>query len=83
MRILLDTPLYLWCLGNTPKMTNTRRTRIEQADEVYISAASIWSPASRTVDFENSPSPLNALSPCTPCPIIAAIRLTDSSLPKP
>jgi PIN domain nuclease of toxin-antitoxin system len=42
MRILLDTPLYLWCLGNTPKMTKTRRTRIEQADEIYISAASIW-----------------------------------------
>jgi PIN domain nuclease of toxin-antitoxin system len=42
MRILLDTPLYLWCLGNTPEMTNTRRTRIEQADEVYINAAAIW-----------------------------------------
>ena len=42
MRILLDTQLYLWYLGNTPEMTKTRRTRIEQADEIYISAASIW-----------------------------------------
>ena len=42
MRILLDTQLYLWYLGNTPEMTKPRRTRIEQADEIYISAASIW-----------------------------------------
>jgi PIN domain nuclease of toxin-antitoxin system len=42
MRILLDTQLYLWYLGNTPEMNKTRRTRIEQADEIYISAASIW-----------------------------------------
>lgn len=42
MRILLDTQLYLWYLGNTPEMTKARRTRIEQADEIYISAASIW-----------------------------------------
>ena len=42
MRILLDTPLYLWYLSNTPEMTNTRRARIEQADEVYINAAAIW-----------------------------------------
>ena len=42
MRILLDTPLYLWYLGNTPEMTNKRRAHIDQADEVYVSATSIW-----------------------------------------
>jgi PIN domain nuclease of toxin-antitoxin system len=42
MRILLDTQLFLWYLGNTPEMTKKRRACIDQADEVYISAASIW-----------------------------------------
>ena len=42
MRILLDTQLFLWYLSNSSEMTKARRARIDQADEVYISAASIW-----------------------------------------
>ena len=42
MRILLDTQLFLWYLSNSAEMTKARRARIDQADEVYISAASIW-----------------------------------------
>ena len=42
MRMLLDTQLFLWYLGNSAEMTKARRARIDQADEVYISAASIW-----------------------------------------
>jgi PIN domain nuclease of toxin-antitoxin system len=42
MRILLDTQLFLWYLSHSSEMTKARRARIEQADEVYISAASIW-----------------------------------------
>jgi PIN domain nuclease of toxin-antitoxin system len=42
MRILLDTQLFLWYLSHSSEMTKARRARIDQADEVYISAASIW-----------------------------------------
>ena len=42
MRILLDTQLFLWYLSNSAEMTKARRARIDHADEVYISAASIW-----------------------------------------
>ena len=42
MRMLLDTQLFLWYLSNSSEMTKARRARIDQADEVYISAASIW-----------------------------------------
>lgn len=42
MRILLDTQLFLWYLSHSAEMTKARRARIDQADEVYISAASIW-----------------------------------------
>ena len=42
MRILLDTQLFLWYLSHSSEMTKARRARIDQAEEVYISAASIW-----------------------------------------
>ena len=42
MRMLLDTQLFLWYLSNSSEMTKARRARIDQAEEVYISAASIW-----------------------------------------
>lgn len=42
MRILLDTQLYLWYIGQTPQMTVRRRAAIEHAHEIYVSAASIW-----------------------------------------
>ena len=41
MRLLLDTQIYLWWLADSRKLTRSTRERIEAADEVYISAASI------------------------------------------
>jgi PIN domain nuclease of toxin-antitoxin system len=41
MRLLLDTQIYLWWLADSRKLGKTVRERIENADEVFISAASI------------------------------------------
>lgn len=41
MRVLLDTQVFLWWLADSRKLTKPARERIEAADEVYVSAASI------------------------------------------
>jgi PIN domain nuclease of toxin-antitoxin system len=41
MRLLLDTQIFLWWLADSRKLGKAARDRIEQADEVYVSAASI------------------------------------------
>jgi PIN domain nuclease of toxin-antitoxin system len=41
MRVLLDTQVFLWWLAESRKLTKAIRDRIEDADEVYVSAASI------------------------------------------
>ena len=41
MRLLLDTQIYLWWLADSRKLGKATRERIEAADEVYVSAASI------------------------------------------
>jgi len=42
MRLLLDTPIFLWAVSGDPLLNPTSRRVIESADEVYVSAASIW-----------------------------------------
>lgn len=42
MRLLLDTHIYLWVLSDHPKLSAYARKLILDADEVYISSASIW-----------------------------------------
>jgi PIN domain nuclease of toxin-antitoxin system len=41
MRLLLDTQIYLWWLADSRKLKPSTRERIEEADEVFVSAASI------------------------------------------
>ena len=41
MRLLLDTQVFLWWLADSRKLGKPTRDRIEAADEVYVSAASI------------------------------------------
>jgi PIN domain nuclease of toxin-antitoxin system len=41
VRLLLDTQIYLWWLTDSRKLAKATRDRIEAADEVYVSAASI------------------------------------------
>ncbi|OGA00874.1 MAG: twitching motility protein PilT [Betaproteobacteria bacterium RIFCSPLOWO2_02_FULL_62_17] len=42
MRLLLDTHIYLWYLAASRKLPKSVLDRIEIAEVVYISAASIW-----------------------------------------
>ena len=42
MRLLLDTHIYLWSVMDDPKLTRVARELIVEADEVYVSSASIW-----------------------------------------
>jgi len=41
MRLLLDTQIFLWWLADSRKLAKATRERIETADEVFVSAASI------------------------------------------
>ena len=41
MRLILDTHLLLWALGQPARLSAAARKQIEKAD-VYVSAASIW-----------------------------------------
>ncbi len=42
MRLLLDTHVYLWWVSDDAKLSAAARKLIQEADEVYISSASIW-----------------------------------------
>lgn len=42
MRLLLDTHIYLWVLSDHPKLSANARKLIQDADEVFVSSASIW-----------------------------------------
>ena len=42
MRLLLDTHIFLWVLAGSPRLRPAARARIEAANEVFVSAASIW-----------------------------------------
>ncbi|MCA9470381.1 MAG: hypothetical protein KC643_33715 [Nitrospira sp.] len=45
MKILLDTQIYLWFLGDSSKLSSKAKTHIIEAEDVFISAASIWEAA--------------------------------------
>ena len=42
MKILLHTQIYLWFLEDSPKLSSKAKTHITEAEDVFISAASIW-----------------------------------------
>jgi PIN domain nuclease of toxin-antitoxin system len=42
LRLLLDSHILLWALMGTARLTARTRQAILDADEVYISAASVW-----------------------------------------
>ncbi|MGH8785970.1 MAG: type II toxin-antitoxin system VapC family toxin [Cupriavidus necator] len=42
MRILLDTHVFIWAVTHDPKLSQTAERLILDAEEVFISAASIW-----------------------------------------
>jgi PIN domain nuclease of toxin-antitoxin system len=42
MRLLLDRHAFLWAVAGSPLLKSPARRVIEAADQVYVSAASIW-----------------------------------------
>ncbi|CAN5760263.1 type II toxin-antitoxin system VapC family toxin [soil metagenome] len=42
MRLLLDTHVFLWTLADDPRLSREARRAMEEAMEVFVSAASIW-----------------------------------------
>jgi len=42
MRLLLDTHVFLWAVADNRKLKAAARQRMLAADEIYVSAASIW-----------------------------------------
>jgi PIN domain nuclease of toxin-antitoxin system len=42
MRLLLDTHIYLWAVTDSRKLSRQARKLITDADEVFVSSASIW-----------------------------------------
>lgn len=42
MRILLDTHILLWLVDGNSRLTSEARKLIKEADQVYVSAATIW-----------------------------------------
>lgn len=42
MRLLLDTHIYLWWLEDHPKLSEQTKGKIANAEEIYVSSASIW-----------------------------------------
>lgn len=42
MRLLLDTHILLWWLGAHPRLSGSVRDAIAGANEVYVSAVSVW-----------------------------------------
>lgn len=45
MKLLLDTHIALWLLRDAPELSAAARQHIDGADEVYVSAASLWEAA--------------------------------------
>jgi PIN domain nuclease of toxin-antitoxin system len=43
--LVLDTPIYLWYLADSPRITREISEQISEADVVLVSAASIWEAA--------------------------------------
>ena len=48
MRILLDTHIFLWAVAGSRLLKPAARRAIQSADQVYVSAASIWEVAVKT-----------------------------------
>lgn len=70
MRILLDTHVLLWAVGNSERLPNTTRKWLEDVNnEIFFSAASIWEIAIKASlgreDFRVDPSQVLEVMPET------------------
>lgn len=47
MRLLLDTHVFVWFLADSANLSKSARKMIDAADEVLVSAASVWEIATK------------------------------------
>lgn len=45
MRLLLDTHIFIWLLDDDARLSDAAWSKIEKANEVYVSSASLWEAA--------------------------------------
>ena len=45
MRLLLDTHIYIWALAGDKRLLKSTRDLIQNADQVFVSIASLWEAA--------------------------------------
>jgi PIN domain nuclease of toxin-antitoxin system len=87
VKYLLDTQVFLWYLADSRKLPAAGRERIAQADEVFVSAASIWE-ASIKVAIGKLEADVDALvreiegSGFVELPVTAAHAARVASLPR-
>ncbi|HEX4839701.1 MAG TPA: type II toxin-antitoxin system VapC family toxin [Rhabdochlamydiaceae bacterium] len=60
MKLLLDTHIFLWWVRDDKRLSKTITNKIKEADEVYISSASIWEIAIK-MRLEKISGDMNAL----------------------
>jgi PIN domain nuclease of toxin-antitoxin system len=65
VRLLLDTHLLLWALGQPSKLSAAARKQIEKAD-VYVSAASIWEISIKSALGKLKANPVDVLGAIEP-----------------
>jgi len=87
MRVLLDTHVFLWAVAGSPLLRPSARQRIESADAVYVSSASIWEIAikARQGKIDADPAALVGAidaSGFTELPVTAAHAAGVASLPQ-
>jgi PIN domain nuclease of toxin-antitoxin system len=86
MKLLIDTHVYLWWLQDSPKLSEKARTQIQDANEVYVSSASIWEATIKTsigklsVDIDQLVAEISR-SGFQELPITAAHAATVARLP--
>ena len=86
MRLLLDTRIYLWFLADSARLSKAAKHEIQQADEVFVSAASIWEASIKAALGKLAVEPTKLVkgiqaSGFTEMPIQAAHGVLASALP--
>jgi PIN domain nuclease of toxin-antitoxin system len=86
MRLLLDTHIFLWVVSDSVKLGPEARRFLESADEVFVSAASIWEIAIKARLGKTDAEPdcmADAIEACgfVELPVLARHAVKVSSLP--
>ncbi|MCK7493187.1 MAG: PIN domain-containing protein [Comamonadaceae bacterium] len=63
MRLLLDTHVFMWAAIDSKKLGRSAREAILAADEVYVSAASMWEIAIKAALGRSMASRISCFAP--------------------